>query len=151
MRGPTISVKLGPGPGFSGGGGVKVFCYTGYSNGSGNWVGHQFTKMNSHGQILVWTLSLVSIGNHLWWSSSQWRLKWTPSYLKSDARIEHALLASIALTTRKHSSRSWMCFGGHQISVPVETGCPQVNKFEQVSNDGHHMSLISKLLTLHLS
>ena len=43
--------------------------------------------------------------------------------------------------TRKHSSRNAnrTCFGGHQLSVLVGEGGPQVNKFEQVSSDGRQM------------
>ena len=41
--------------------------------------------------------------------------------------------------TRKHSSRSSTCFTSHQMSAPG--GFSQVNKFEQVSNLGHQMSL----------
>ena len=33
--GPIFSVKSGPVPGFSGGGGVRIFCYTG--TGTVNW------------------------------------------------------------------------------------------------------------------
>ena len=39
-----------------------------------------------------------------------------------------------------------MCFGGHQMSVLMEWGGgPQINKFEQVLNDSHRMSLAEGL------
>ena len=46
----------------------------------------------------------------------------------------------IHFQTRKHSSRMHTTRFDHQMSVSVRGVCPQMNKFEQVSSDGHQMS-----------
>ena len=60
-----------------------------------------------------------------------------------DSQQTHVLQESLSVGCVLPATNR-MCFGSHQMSVPVESGSywgPQVNNFEQISSKGHNMSL----------